>query len=93
MFIITLGDVFGLIFLGGVIIWIIYSLISGAKASSDMRKNNSIEYKAKQKEASEAPKKDAEAPLTKKDRIIYIIIFLFFIALFIAWRYAHDNGL
>ena len=93
MFIITLGDVFGLIFLGGVIIWIICTFISGAKAHDDMQKMNSIEHKAKQKEAPEAPKKDVETPLTKKDKIIYIIIFLFFIALFILWRYAHDNGL
>lgn len=50
MFIITLGDVFGLIFLGGVIIWIICTFISGAKAHDDMQKMNSIEHKAKQKE-------------------------------------------
>ena len=60
MFIITLGDVFGLIFLGGVVIWIICTFISGAKAHDDMQKANSIEYKAKQKE--DAAKKPAAKP-------------------------------
>ena len=59
MFIITLGDVFGLIFLGAVIIWIIYSLISGAKAHDDTQKMNSAEHKARQK------KDAAKQPSTK----------------------------
>ena len=89
MFIITLGDVFGLIILAGIIIYILYIFIDGIRLSK--WRENSV--KAKPEQAKVEHKPEPKKPLTKGEKIAYIFIALLFIALFIGWKYAHDNGL
>ena len=91
MFIITLGDVFGLIILAGFIIYILYIFIDGIRLSK--WRENSVKAKPEQAKVEHKPEPEPKKPLSKGEKIAYVFIALLFIALFIGWKYAHDHGL
>lgn len=81
MFIMSVGDIFGLIFLAGALIYLVYSLVAAAIYNREDKKPDS----------KAAPKKSK--PATRGDRIAYAVAILILVIVFFLWRFAHNNGL
>ena len=87
MFVLTLGDIIGLLLLLVAVVYIIY-LVSVFVSSRDKPKRQDAEVETKKDGAPKKPK-----PATRGDKIAYAVAILILIIVFFLWRFAHDNGL
>ena len=99
MFIMSVGDIFGLIFLAGALVYLVYSLAAAAIYNREDKKLDSkpAPKKSKRQNTEVEAKKDGapkeSKPATRGDKIAYTVAILILVIVFFLWRFAHNNGL
>lgn len=84
MFIWTIGDVAAVIIFVAIIVYIVYTLISGHIATKEMDQNNSIEYKKSAKAEAKPKEAKKEAPFWMCALVLAVMLAAIYA--YCAWR-------